>query len=239
MWRPFAGNFANHSFDNFAQKYIRADTAPLPISHPQKSKIDINELYPYKHKKEELEERYKKFQDLQEKVKEQRKMIKERDLFTKARKEAKIRNQHSLIIQEREKKKYEMDKIRSLLNKTKPFKKTKPYSERRERKSASRAEDTTIFSLTAADNPIVLSERKPNKSPLPPIKLKPIMPVREFQDKLLKSMRGKAPTFFKDLKQEFKAIREQSEMTFEEYKEKRKIRRSDPLYSVRRRSSEM
>lgn len=234
MWRPFAGNFANHSFENYMQKYQRSETAPLPVSSLPKAKIDLEQLYPFKHKKEDLEKRFENFQVLQEKVREQRRNIRKKDQMSKAKKDAMIRSNHSMFIHQKEKKKHEIDKLRQLLFKT-PFEKhPRFHSQRRDRSSGLRSDDAAIFSLTTAENN---REIKTHRSSLPPISTKPVIPLRKYQEKVITTMRNKAPNFLKELKQEFREIREQNEMTYDQYKERRKIRRNPMSYSSARRQS--
>ena len=65
-----------------------------------------------------------------------------------------------------------------------------------------------------------------------PKRQKETISVREHQNKLMKELKSKIPTYYKELKTEFIKIRDHSEMTFEQYNYSKRLRRTNP-YKIR------
>jgi hypothetical protein len=231
MWRPFAGNFVGHSYENFTRKHKRVETAPADPKRETSDYYDLKNIKNDKSFSKEAQQRLDEFIMLKQKVRFQRKKMKERDTNIEMHKDFKIRILKNFQNFEKEKKNQETLRIRNFSdNKAKKHKSLslKPIKKTEEN-------DPPIFILTS---PIKLNTSKKLKfKTIPNHKLhkKNIISVRDYQDKVMKELKSKVPTYYKELKAEFMKIREYSEMTFDQFQESKRLRWSSP-YKIRTKS---
>lgn len=153
MWRPFASNIVNHSFETFAKANEKTDIVFSKERKNSKEKPDLSNLFPYKHTTEELQQRMKKFSELKDKVNLQRKLIKAKDQESYKLKLSRDRRQNLMMRKSFQKKHQEMLRIRSFLsNKTK-------------RRTKSSLDNSLLFDLTATDVPTKRPNRRRTKTP--------------------------------------------------------------------------
>ncbi|OMJ86212.1 hypothetical protein SteCoe_12352 [Stentor coeruleus] len=225
MWRSFACGFANHAYDNFIKKYGRVESAP---ANPRKAFTDNYELESMTSLRSlsfEVQKRMEEYSKLKSKVADQRKKIKETDYEILKRKELKIRNIKSMQETEKFRKKQYLQHIReSSKNKTRKFCSLdlRPNTNRNDKPNL----ETKIFALTSPRTrhnlpgfSKVSTHRRKEKEPVS---------VREFQENVMKDLKQKVPTYYKELKEEFNKIREHCEMTFEQYKASKRLKRKNP-----------
>ena len=73
---------------------------------------------------------------------------------------------------------------------------------------------------------------KPNK-----IRSKGKSNYKEFQEKTLKELKSKAPNYYTDLHREFFKIREHCEMTYDQYKKSKRLKRTDPFEAIKKKKN--
>lgn len=157
-WRPFASNFVSHAFDNFIKRYERAETAPVVKVKRARGKIDISQLFPFKHSKEEVEERMERFKNLQKRVIRQRLLIKQKDKIIERNRALRLELERKRRFETRAQKQGAQLKVRNLYNQkpsTVPAKVSIRASSRLARYDKTRTESPVqpggIFSLTSAN----------------------------------------------------------------------------------------
>mmetsp|Transcript_5152 Transcript_5152/g.5108 ORF Transcript_5152/g.5108 Transcript_5152/m.5108 type:complete len:201 (-) Transcript_5152:55-657(-) len=162
MWRPFQNYFVNHSFDSYSKQHDRVNVLSLnPVVKKEKPKFDLNLLYPYNLKAEEKKERENRLKELQERVKSQRELIKERDLISKMKGELKTQRYTYEMIRYKEKKNEEIKRIREIIGKRKS-------SPKQINTSRARIDDNLSFFITERDS----IKRASSKRMLPSFPLK-------------------------------------------------------------------
>ncbi|CAG9320107.1 unnamed protein product [Blepharisma stoltei] len=242
MWRPFASKFATHSFDNYSHNLDRAETAPLTTIKSKKQDVILDMLFPFRQKKEKSAERAQKLGELQEKVKKQRLLIKKKDLLYKQRKESIIKNQIESLSLEKEQRKNAMIKIRAFATSTPKVRKRSISPVSKSLSPIAKNDDmSNLFFLTDINNThnnvhFSTPNRVKRKQSLPPIKNKQFISLKNYQEKLLKRLESKTPTYLKKLKSEFDKIREEHDLTFAEYQEKKRLRRHSAFPVIRFKS---
>ena len=113
-WRPFASDIVGHTFEDFRKKYDKVYTSKAPSKIVVKEKFDTKTLFPYKLSSEDLEKRLKDFEFLQKKVGKQRYSIKKRDEEFELKKKLVNELHQEEIKTQKNSKKEEMQRIRSL-----------------------------------------------------------------------------------------------------------------------------
>ena len=114
MWRPFASDFVQHSYESFRKRYDKALIAKPIQPRNLNEKFDSKNLFPFNFDHHETHQRLNEFELLQEKVKEQRKKIKEIDKICEYKKKLKIQNERVEQDLEKNKKKNAIQRIRSM-----------------------------------------------------------------------------------------------------------------------------
>lgn len=227
MWRPFASGFANHAYDNFVKKYDRVESAPINARKDFYENCEINSDDSIKSMSHEARKHIENFNHLKLKVVEQRKKIKDTDFEILKRNEFRIKNIKSRQETEKHRKRQYIKDLRSFSsNKTRRLHSLDLRPKIHKNKRSSRPE-TTIFMLTtpprhqynlAAFSPASTQHQKQ----------KNVVSVREFQEKIMKDLKDKVPNYFKKLKEEFVRIRQYSEMTYEQYKDSKRLKHVNP-----------
>ena len=79
MWRPFASDFVGNTYMEYRKKMDKIWSAkPIKVREAPSS-FDVNALFPFKFKDEDLSQRRKEFEQLKNKVEKQRKEIKQKE----------------------------------------------------------------------------------------------------------------------------------------------------------------
>lgn len=222
MWRPFIGTLTDKTYESFLSKQNRLSTAPPksytihkqgPIPEHPRSLSSDNTL------------RLQQFQVLKEKVKNQRLTIRLLDKKQQLRNTQKFSGFKSQREEERHKKFEENEKIRSFSNnKAKKPKALNAFSN----KSIDEFYDKSFTENIIKLNTPKRVKRKEFKIVYKIPKRKSQESLKELQDRLIKELKISAPNYYKDTKQEFMKIREQCEMTYQQYLESRRLKRKDP-----------
>lgn len=114
MWRPFASDFVTHTYEGFRKKYDKVWTSKPIQKRDTNEKFDPKHQHPYKLAFEEIERRQKDLENLQTKVIEQRKQIKQRDAAFSDNQKMKVLVQKEEDDAEKSKRKKVVLKIRSM-----------------------------------------------------------------------------------------------------------------------------
>jgi hypothetical protein len=80
MWRPFAGDFVTHTYNDFRRKMDKIWSAKPAAKREAPQKFDINSLFPYNIEDNDVNQRKEEFAKLQMKVGQQRKLIKRKEM---------------------------------------------------------------------------------------------------------------------------------------------------------------
>ena len=126
MWRPFAGQFVNHTYESFVQKHksVRRELPPTPPAQPVQDSEDRGEM----------------LRLLQQKVERQRLLIKQRDFLTQQRQEARRNSLRAQLAKKALRKKRFYSRIRSMAT----------HTVRRSSTPAHSRQGPGIFDLTTA-----------------------------------------------------------------------------------------
>lgn len=157
-WRPFASNFVSHAFDNFIKKYERAETAPVVKVKRARGKIDISQLFPFKHSKDEVQERMERFKNLQKRVTRQRLLIKQKDKIIERNSELRLELERKRRFESRTQKNGIQVRFRNLYTQkpsTVParvnYRSSSTHSKYEKTRNESPTQPGGIFSLTSAN----------------------------------------------------------------------------------------
>ena len=229
MWRPFASNFADHTFANFTKKVNRVGSAPLRTRRERSEDYESSSISSLQSiGSQEAEQRFEEYKQLQTRVKNQRNKIRVNDINFDKLKQFRMRTMKLFQENEKDKRQQELQRIRAFSNSKAP--KAHSLDLRPTTQSLPEAEQTRMY---ISPHKIRSNFRtyKPSGvfKPIPP---KTSVTVREFQEKMIKSLKTKVPTYIADLCKEFTKIRDRSEMTFEQYNISKKLRRNSP-YKIR------
>jgi hypothetical protein len=147
-----------HAFDNFIKRYERAETAPVVKVKRARGKIDISQLFPFRHSKEEVEERMERFKNLQKRVTRQRLLIKQKDKIIQRNRALRLELERKRRFETRAQKQGAQVRIRNLHSHkpgTVPAKPSIRTSSQLARYDKTRTESPVqpggIFSLTSAN----------------------------------------------------------------------------------------
>lgn len=223
MWRPFLSSISDHTYDNFVKKYIRTESAPLHATRKTEEKYESTSFSNDRSWSIEAEKRVQEYKKLKERVKQQRQIIKENESNIQQIRNFKVTKMKNLKLAEKEKRKQELQRIRNFSgNKAKKYQILDLKPKFNPKKSIE-----PIFLQTS---PLKMNTYRPRISSSP--NKKRLMTIRNYQDRIMKDLKSKVPTYYKELKTEFIKIREHNEMTFEQYKDSKRLRRTSP-YNIR------
>ena len=229
MWRPFASNFADHTFANFTKKTNRVGSAPVNTRRERPEEYETSSIASLTSiVSQEAQQRFGEYIQLQKTVKTQRNKIKVNDINLDKLKQFRMRTMKLFQENEKDKRQQELQRIRAFSTNKAP--KAHVLDLRPQTQSLPVAEETPISmsprkirNKFTAYNPQIIFKPNPHRTSLT---------VREFQDKMMKSLKSKVPTYIAELSKEFSKIRDHSEMTFEQYNVSKKLRRTNP-YKIR------
>lgn len=114
MWRPFASDFVGHTYNDFRRKMDKIWSAKPAAKREQPQKFDIDSLFPYKFAEDEITQRKNEYANLQSKVDQQRKLIKQRDLEKQLIEKQKAENLNRESVKSKDEMKKSMMRIRSM-----------------------------------------------------------------------------------------------------------------------------
>lgn len=218
MWRPFAKELVTHAYENFSKQSQKGKTSKS-LSTISVEKADLDNLFPHKCNTQDIEDRKKKFEELQEKVEKQRALIKHNDELLKKKKKQEFASKQLELAKEYHEKRKEALKIREFAqNKIRRKRKSLGANFRKEI-----ADNCDIFELTVPKKEF--PKRRSPRLSLPAVKTRPSVSVKAYQDKMLEKLSEKAPSTVKYAKKEFESIRSAIETSFDNYLESRKIKR--------------
>lgn len=218
MWRSFANTLSNNTYENYLKKHL-ASNLTSGKNETKQSDIKISK---------EAEEMIQNHEYLLKKVEEQRKSIKETEENQLRRKQMQIKRDEELRYEEKDKKNSYMKKIRSFSNNKARKKK---ISEIKKVNTEEEASESYFVTCLRPISPIKSQSKVSSRS----TSKRNTVSLKDYQDKVMKDLKIKAPNYFNELKDEFLAIRKKSEQTFEQYKLSKKLKKSNP-YDVRVKS---
>lgn len=114
MWRPFACNFVVSDYSNFRREVLKSPFLPTPQTTKHFDKIDLENLFPFRQRRERLKLRQEKLHSLKQHVREQREEIRERERNLQFAKIEQSQARLDMKEQLRQKKQQELSKLRSL-----------------------------------------------------------------------------------------------------------------------------
>ena len=225
MWRPFTSKVSDKTYETFIKKHSR-----IISSIPKETNFNSSEHhFPYTRSLSmDRTLRYEEYKTLQSKVQKQRKYIQETEnSHMKRIKTASIDFKEQ---QQREKmqKQEEMLRTRKFINN-----RTRKYQNLNLNPNRTLDSTETIFtSCPPSIREKVKLITKPNK-----IRSKGKSNYKEFQEKTLKELKSKAPNYYTDLHREFFKIREHCEMTYDQYKKSKRLKRTDPFEAIKKKKN--
>lgn len=229
MWRPFASTFADHTYENFTKKCNRLASAPIGTRKARAENFESGSVGSLRCCSREAEQRFEEFQQLKEKVKEQRSRIRTADDQLQRLKQFRFTDLKTFQESEKDKRKNELMRIRGFVSNKIPkpqvldLKPKIPETKEEEKK--------VLFQTSPLRIRTVKRSYKPNIT-LKPKSHKKSISVKEHQDRILAKLKDNPPAYYADLCKEFAKIREYSEMTQEKYLQSRKLKRHNP-YKIR------
>lgn len=231
MWRPFIGSLTDSTYESFLRKQSRLSTAP-PKSYNTHNQPTIQQ-HPHSLSSDNTL-RLQEFQILKEKVKKQRLSIRLLDKKQQLRNTQRFSGFKSQKEEERSRKFEEIEKIRSFSNnKAKKAKNFGFFAN----KTIDEFYDKSFVENQGKVKTPARVKRKEFKVVYRIPKRKSQESLKELQDRLIKELRISAPNYYKETKQEFMKIREQCEMTYQQYLESRRLKRRDPYKLIKKTAS--
>lgn len=227
MWRPFTSKFSDKTYESFIKKHSRIISSIPNETHPTSSE----HLFPYSRSLSvDRSLRFEEYKTLQSKVQNQRKSIQEKENSHTAR----IK---SACIEFKEQQK--QDKIQ----KQEQILRTRKFINNKTRKSYNlnlnpnpnltlNSAETSFISCPPMIREKVEIKARPNK-----IQLRTKSNYKEFQEKIMKELKYKAPNYYADLHKEFFKIREHCEMTYDQYTKSQRLKRTDPFDVIKKRKN--
>jgi hypothetical protein len=223
MWRPFIRRFSGRTYENFLEKQSKLENSVTPGNPSSSTSL----VLPFTRSLSvDNTLRYEEYKSLQSRVKNQRNLIqKQEKTHSRKVKTACIEFKHE---QEYEKlQKHEnMERFRKFSNN----KTRKMHILNLNTKPANEFLEKTFFNLTPKPRElakiVIRSSRR--------AKLKQSRNLRDFQDKKMKELKVTAPSYYKELKQEFMKIRQHCEMTFENYTKSKRLKRTNPYDIIKK-----
>lgn len=230
MWRPFLGNLTDKTYDTYQKRQSRLNTAPSKPQNPQNPPNSL--IYP-RSLSLDTTLRLQEYKALQEKVRNQRRSIKQFENQRQIKNQAKFTEFKIIKEEEKQKKFEELEKIRTFSNHK--AKKPQPLNIL-PKQSIDEFYNKDFFETRF--RPKTVKKGKSYKITYKIPKKKNQESLRQAQDRLIKELKVTAPNFYKDTKMEFMKIRKQCEMTFEQYIESRRLKSSNP-YNIRKKKKSM
>ena len=218
MWRSFANTLTNNTYENYLKKHL-ASSLSTTKNEPKQADTKISK---------EAEEMIKNHEYLLKKVEEQRKSIKETEENQLRRKQMQIKRDEDLRYEEKDKKISFMKKIRSYSSNKARKRKT---VEIKKVNTEEEANESYFITSLRPSSPLKVYSKVSSR----PTSQRNTVSLKEYQNKVMKDLKTKAPHYFNELKDEFLAIRKKSEQTFEQYKLSKKLKKSNP-YDLRVKS---
>jgi hypothetical protein len=217
MWRAFVNSFNINTYENYLKKHLVAQDIGK-----NKQKRENSDLV-----SREAQKMTSDFLDLQKKVQEQRRNIRETDEIRENRRKMKIRRDNQMRLEEKSEKKSFLQRIRSYSNnKAKKKKVLDDLDKESEKEGIEVVKETTFVTCLRPSSPIKAIFRPSTRAN----SKKNTIKLKEYQEKVMKEFKKTLPRdYYDQLETEFLKIRKKSEETFEQYSMSKKLKKSNPF----------